>query len=77
MILPGVTRDSVLVLAREHIAGTTRLPHLPENLVVSERPVTMREVKAASESGRLVELFGTGYLPSIPDFSLSLIHHFW
>ena len=64
MILPGVTRDSVLVLAREHIKGIKRLAGLPENLVVSERPVTMQEVKNAAETGRLVELFGTGDTPS-------------
>ncbi|KAF5314092.1 hypothetical protein D9611_006913 [Ephemerocybe angulata] len=54
MILPGVTRDSVLSLARQHVPG------LPEKLVVSERPVTMAEVKEASEKGRLVEMFGAG-----------------
>lgn len=63
MILPGVTRDSVLALTREHISGVKRLAKLPENLVVNERPVTMKEVKAASQSGRLVELFGTGDVP--------------
>lgn len=56
MILPGVTRDSVLTLAREKITG------LPSDLVVNERPVTMKEVKAASQNGRLVELFGAGEL---------------
>ena len=60
MILPGVTRDSVLTLAREHISGKKRLAHLPDNLIVSERPVTMNEVKEASKSGRLLELFGAG-----------------
>lgn len=60
MILPGVTRDSVLALARAHSAGTHRLENLPEKLTVSERPVTMREVKDASMSGSLVELFGAG-----------------
>ncbi|KAJ6627180.1 branched-chain amino acid aminotransferase II [Mycena sp. CBHHK59/15] len=60
MILPGVTRDSVLTLAREHIAGVKRLPNLAENLVVSERSVTMKEVKAAAAAGRLVEMFGAG-----------------
>ncbi len=54
MILPGVTRDSVLCLARERING------LPKDLIVSERPVTMNEVKEASQNGRLVELFGAG-----------------
>lgn len=70
MILPGVTRDSVLSLARAHSAGTHRLENLPEKLTVSERPVTMGEVKDASTSGRLVELFGAGpllrYLSSSP-----------
>lgn len=60
MILPGVTRDSVLTLAREHISGKKRLAGLTDKLIVSERPVTMKEVKEASQSGRLVELFGSG-----------------
>lgn len=60
MILPGITRDSVLTLARNHISNIKRLPELSEKLVVSERPVTMKEVKEASQSGRLVELFGSG-----------------
>ncbi|KAJ7275288.1 branched-chain amino acid aminotransferase II [Mycena haematopus] len=60
MILPGVTRDSVLTLAREHISGVKRLPDLSEKLVVTERTVNMKEVKAAAAAGRLVEMFGAG-----------------
>lgn len=60
MILPGVTRDSVLALARDHASGVKRLANLPDKLIVSERPVTMKEVKEASQSGSLVELFGAG-----------------
>ena len=60
VILPGVTRDSVLALAREHAAGTTKIPELTDKLVVSERPVTMAEVKDAAQKGTLVEFFGTG-----------------
>ena len=60
MILPGITRDSVLTLAREHNQGIKKLPGLPDRLVVTERPVKMTEVKEASESGKLVELFGAG-----------------
>jgi branched-chain amino acid aminotransferase len=60
MILPGITRDSVLTLAREHAGGKLRVPELADNLIVSERPVTMKEVKTAAEEGRLLELFGTG-----------------
>lgn len=66
MILPGVTRDSILSLARCHAAGALRIPNLTPKLVVSERGVTMKEVCDAVQSGRLVEMFGSG------KFSLSL-----
>lgn len=48
-ILPGVTRDSVLALAREW-----------GEFDVSERKVTMNEVTAAIDEGRLHECFGVG-----------------
>ncbi|KAI3622810.1 branched-chain-amino-acid aminotransferase [Moniliophthora roreri] len=60
MILPGVTRDSVLGLAREHTTGIKKILDLPENLTVSERPISMKEIKEASKANRLVELFGSG-----------------
>lgn len=60
MILPGVTRDSVLALARNHASGSKQLEGLPTQLKVSERGVNMGEVIAASNAGRLVEIFGTG-----------------
>ena len=61
MILPGVTRDSVLALAREHASGKAPLNGMPEGkFVVNERPVTMKEVKEAAAKGQLVEFFGTG-----------------
>jgi len=60
VILPGVTRDSVLALARGHSLGTQKLDGLPERILVSERPVTMSEVKQAANKGRLLELFGAG-----------------
>jgi len=60
MILPGITRDSILTLAREHVSGKKRLPNLTDKLVVTERPVTMKEVKEAAKAGNLVELFGAG-----------------
>jgi branched-chain amino acid aminotransferase len=47
-ILGGVTRDSVIRLARDW------------GLRVSERPYTIDEVIAASKDGRLKEAFGTG-----------------
>jgi branched-chain amino acid aminotransferase len=42
------------------VSGKKRLADLPENMIISERPVTMKEVKHASESGHIVELFGSG-----------------
>ncbi|KAH0838607.1 aminotransferase [Lanmaoa asiatica] len=60
MILPGVTRDSVLALARSHVSGSKQLQGLPTQLKISERPVNMGEIIAASKTGRLVELFGAG-----------------
>ncbi|OSX67729.1 hypothetical protein POSPLADRAFT_1064245 [Postia placenta MAD-698-R-SB12] len=60
IILPGVTRDSVLTLARDHALGKAKVPGLTDKLKVSERPFTMREIKEAAEAGTLVEFFGTG-----------------
>ena len=51
-ILEGVTRDSVLALARERLA--------PEGWIISERMYAMPELAEASRDGRLLEAFGTG-----------------
>ena len=51
-ILEGVTRESVLELARERLG--------PEGWTVSERKFTMGEVASASDEGRLLEVFGAG-----------------
>ena len=51
-ILEGVTRDSVLELARERME--------PEGWTVSERKCSMREIVDASKDGRLLEVFGAG-----------------
>lgn len=51
-ILEGVTRDSVLALARERL--------VPDGWKVSERKYTMRELSEASKEGRLIEAFGAG-----------------
>lgn len=51
-ILPGITRDSILQLARswgEEEVGA-----------VEERPVTIAEVREAHQEGRLLEVFGSG-----------------
>ncbi|KAI9151816.1 branched-chain-amino-acid aminotransferase [Paramyrothecium foliicola] len=51
-ILEGVTRDSVLQLARERL--------VPEGWKVVERKFTMKELAEASSEGRLLEAFGSG-----------------
>ncbi|XP_024396283.1 uncharacterized protein [Physcomitrium patens] len=49
LILPGVTRDTVIKLAQGF-----------RDIKVSERPLHFDEVERASETGRLLEVFGTG-----------------
>lgn len=51
-ILEGVTRQSILELARERL--------VPEGWEVLERKFTMAELAAAEEEGRLMEAFGAG-----------------
>ncbi|KAI1327447.1 branched-chain amino acid aminotransferase [Xylariaceae sp. FL0255] len=51
-ILEGVTRDSILALAKEKLA--------PEGWGVVERKITMPELHEASLDGRLIEVFGAG-----------------
>ncbi|KAL6244976.1 branched-chain-amino-acid transaminase bat2 [Rhinocladiella similis] len=51
-ILEGVTRDSVLTLARERLE--------PEGWKVVERYVKMQELADAEAEGRLIEVFGAG-----------------
>ncbi|KAI0319907.1 branched-chain amino acid aminotransferase II [Amylostereum chailletii] len=60
-ILPGITRDSALTLLAAHPEATS-LPHLSNRmrLHTHERDITMPELFAASESGRLLEVFSVG-----------------
>ncbi|KAF7931447.1 uncharacterized protein EAE98_002629 [Botrytis deweyae] len=51
-ILEGVTRDSVLSLAREKLTK--------DGWIISERKYTMSELADASKEGRLLEAFGAG-----------------
>ncbi len=52
-VLPGITRDSVLTLARDW------------GLKVSERPLSIDEIVAANKSGDLKEAFGAGTAAAI------------
>ena len=60
-ILPGITRDSVLALARE------------KGMIVEERAITIQEVFDAGHIGKLQEAFGTGTAAVIAP--IGLIHH--
>ncbi|GME31163.1 Aminotransferase class IV [Neofusicoccum parvum] len=51
-ILEGVTRDSILGLARERLA--------PEGWNIVERKFTMKELADAADEGRMLEVFGAG-----------------
>lgn len=52
MILPGVTRDSILEICRERLA--------PKGWKITEGKYSMKEVAQASKEGRLLEVFGAG-----------------
>lgn len=52
MILPGVTRDSILALARERLDKS--------KWEVTERKLTIHEVKERGDKGQVVEAFGAG-----------------
>ena len=60
-ILPGITRDSVLALAQSHSIDSP-LPGISPSIKLHthERILTMSEVKAFSESHKLLEAFGVG-----------------
>lgn len=51
-ILAGVTRDSILALARERL--------VPEGWKITERRYTMKELDEAAQEGRMLEVFGSG-----------------
>ncbi|GES62055.1 pyruvate decarboxylase [Aspergillus terreus] len=64
LILPGVTRQSILDLARERLSPQTQLcngaDHAVEPLDVSERKITVKDVLGAADEGRLLGAFAVG-----------------
>lgn len=61
LILPGITRMTILDLARKHAANPRESGlDLPSKLVVSERKILLAEIVDASKQGTLVEMFGSG-----------------
>jgi len=61
-ILPGLTRASCLELAASHTAKKTILPSLPSTLRLHthEQPLTMAQLGAWADEGKLLEAFGVG-----------------
>ena len=69
IILDGVTRRSVLELARERLVkGSEHLTANVKSVDVIERTYTMLEVEEAQRDGRLVEAFLSGTAVSIAKF---------
>lgn len=61
LILDGVTRRSVLDLARERLVeGSQRLPRDLPAIKISEREYTMAEVAEAGREDRIIEAFAAG-----------------
>ncbi len=75
VILPGITRQSTVELARGHESGVGVLSGLEAKLIVSERPIAMKEIVSAAESGSLVEIFGTGS-PIVIEIEIPRTHCF-
>ena len=72
VILEGVTRGSVLELARERlVSGSEYLTSDAKALEVIERDFTMLEIEEAWKEGRIVESFLSGTAVS---FCLSQAH---
>ena len=59
LILPGVTRLSILELLRAHQKGAERLENVPQ-IEVNERDIKMQELVDAANAGNIVEMFGAG-----------------
>jgi Amino-transferase class IV len=61
VILEGVTRGSVLELARERlIPGSEYLTSNVQDVKVAERNLTMLEIEEAWKDGRIIEIFVSG-----------------
>lgn len=62
IVLPGVTRASILELLRDHASGKAEfpLPGMPKNIRVVERDIAMQEIVDGSKDGSLKGMFGCG-----------------
>lgn len=69
VILPGITRDSIITLARERLNDTGAQDHSHTALTVVERRFTMTEIAVARQENRLIEAFVSGTAVSCVQFS--------
>jgi branched-chain amino acid aminotransferase len=55
IVLPGITRESIIEMLEDHAAGRKELPleGMPKQVRVVERDITMREVVEGIEDGTL------------------------
>lgn len=53
IVLPGITRDSIIKLLKAHAAGETELPNLQKEVRVVERDISMPEVVKSTADGTL------------------------
>jgi len=53
IVLPGITRDSIIQLINAHAAGETEIPNVPKKVRVVERDVSMKELVKSIEDGSL------------------------
>ena len=63
IILPGVTRDSILTLLRDYVADSSSLLSNymeKKDIVVSEREVALDELAQRHAKGEVLEAFGSG-----------------
>ncbi|RAR14763.1 branched-chain-amino-acid aminotransferase [Stemphylium lycopersici] len=60
IVLDGVTRRSILELARAKLTSSSSAPEDLESLEIVERKFTVFEIEEAAKEGRLVEAFAAG-----------------
>nr|XP_018266046.1 branched-chain-amino-acid transaminase [Kwoniella dejecticola CBS 10117]OBR88204.1 branched-chain-amino-acid transaminase [Kwoniella dejecticola CBS 10117] len=62
IVLPGVTRESIIELLEEHASGKKDFPidGIPRKIRVVERDISMPEIIAGLEDGSLKGMFGCG-----------------
>ncbi|KAL7420622.1 branched-chain-amino-acid transaminase bat2 [Cryptotrichosporon argae] len=62
IVLPGITRESIIQLLSDHASGAAEfpLPGMPRNVRVVERDIPMREIIDGLQDGTLKGMFGCG-----------------